>query len=466
MDFARPYEESPSVVSCSGIRYIPKDEMKELFAKKDTDRDESTSKNNDNNADEGKDADENLDSLNEMLIHAANESAISLFQPSQSSSPSSKDTTTIPQFIDGKLYPEFTTSRSSSIEEGSLIVIFESFDNLNFVYAKKGEIFNNRNGHFYHDDFLGKPFGSKIRSRNNEGYGYVYLLRPTPELWARSLNHRTQIVFELDASTVICMLNLRPNMIVCESGTGSGAMSHCILRTIAPKGTLHTFEFNEARVKAAREEFKKNQVDHLVHVHHRDVCGKENGKGGFGKIWGFEGDESTGTEENIVDAVFLDLPEPWLAVGHAKRVMKGNARIASYSPCVEQSQRVIQAMKKEGFHMIKTIEVRLREYYVDSVTYEMPPTFKLQDREESATWNYTMTANQNSSEEESSKDNKNKRKKNEETADDENEKKAKVGKTVQETKEGKKKEPINCARPFPTMRGHTAFLTFATSPLK
>ena len=72
------------------------------------------------------------------------------------------------------------------------------------------------------------------RSRNNDGLGFLYLLRPTPELWARSLPHRTQIVHELDASLIVHFLNLCPNMVVCESGTGSGAMSHAILRSIAP----------------------------------------------------------------------------------------------------------------------------------------------------------------------------------------------------------------------------------------
>lgn len=312
MDFSRPHSHQPSVATLSKICHIPVE-----------------SKPNEE------------PTLDEMLIQAANDAAADLFGGSGGK----------PESIDASFYTDRTTPQSETIQPNELVVIFESFDNLNFCYAQPKEIFSNRNGHFHHDDFIGKPYGCKIRSRNNRGYGFVYLLKPTPELWARSLKHRTQIVHELDASMIVFYLNLRPNMVVCESGTGSGALSHCILRTIAPKGQLHTYEFNQLRAETARQEFAKNRVDHLVTVYHKDVCGKkEEGTGGFDR------------PQASVDAVTLDLPEPWLAVPHAAYCLKPNGRIVSYSPCVEQSQRTISALKQAGFHSIKTMEFRLREH--------------------------------------------------------------------------------------------------------
>ena len=184
------------------------------------------------------------------------------------------------RLADSRLYPERCLAPSQIIAPNSIVVIFESFDSLSFTYATRGQAFSNRNGHFAHDDFIGKPYGCKVRSRSSGGLGYVYLLRPTPELWTRSLPHRTQIIHELDAAVIVCQLNLRPNCVVCESGTGSGSMSHSILRTIAPRGKLHTYEFNKARVLQARDDFRKNGVGHLVDVHWRDVCGKEDAIGG------------------------------------------------------------------------------------------------------------------------------------------------------------------------------------------
>lgn len=431
MDFGRPHEKAESVTSKSNIRILPPPSDK--------------------------------DPIDTLVLEAANTAVANLFQSPTNPHPHSNS----------NLYPERTLTRSSIILPNSLVVIFESFDNLNFVYATPGSIFNNRNGHFHHDDFLYKPFGCKIRSRNNQGLGFVYLLRPTAELWARSLNHRTQIIHELDASVIVFQLGLRPGMVVCESGTGSGAMSHAIMRTIAPGGRLHTFEFNQSRVVTAIEEFKKNKVEHLVTVYHRDVCGEKEGEngGGFGKVFSYNGILKN---ENVADAVFLDLPEPWLAVPHAAKVMKGNGRIGSYSPCVEQSQRTIQVMKEHGFHSIKTMEVRLREHYVDDVELEMPPTDRLPEKEKIVSFNHTMltsvkptNGNETSkppiSDEEGSTDNKTIQAV---EATEEVNKETQKSLSQDEVAPPPSKRTMLCARPFGSMRGHTAFLTFATVAYK
>lgn len=91
-------------------------------------------------------------------------------------------------------------------------------------------------------------------------------------------------------------------------GTGSGSLSHAILRTIAPTGHLHTVEFHQQRAEKVTEEFKEHRVDHLVTVRNQDVC-----KDGFGVT-------------GLADAVFLDIPSPWEAVGHAKAALKKHGK--------------------------------------------------------------------------------------------------------------------------------------------
>jgi tRNA (adenine57-N1/adenine58-N1)-methyltransferase catalytic subunit len=85
-------------------------------------------------------------------------------------------------------------------------------------------------------------------------------------------------------SIIIFRLNMKPGDVVIESGTGSGAMSTAILRTIAPHGHLHTFEFNKLRATIAAAEFASNGLDKLVTVKHSDVCAEGFGAALNGKV--------------------------------------------------------------------------------------------------------------------------------------------------------------------------------------
>lgn len=182
-----------------------------------------------------------------------------------------------------------------------------------------------------------------------------------------------------------------------ESGTGTGAMSHSLMRAVSPSGHLHTFEFNETRATMARcvacvrcvvcmracvvhmclrcvhgkpnrshsltlffpippllvprpfptgarrEEFAKHQLAGLVTVHHADICQDLTHPASTlaPVVAGLAGK---------MDAVFLDVPKPWLAVPLAGRVLKANAPVATYSPCLEQVFKTCETLRAHGFH--------------------------------------------------------------------------------------------------------------------
>eukprot|EP00977_Amphora_coffeiformis_P021018 scaffold8728_cov164-Amphora_coffeaeformis.AAC.3 len=435
MDFARPHVAKESTASRSGIRH-----QEVAITPAAT-------------AEESKKDDTPVTDFDTMVLETANQAAVDLFLGPEEEGAPKRD-----RRVDAADFKDMCLPPQSVIKEGDLVVIVLSFDNLSFVYAKHKGILSNRHGHFHHDDFIGKPFGCKIRSRNNRGLGYCYLLKPTPELWTRSLTHRTQIVHELDQSQIVHQLWLRPNMTVVESGTGSAALSHALLRTIAPFGHLHTYEFHPQRAASAREELEQHTSPAMVTVRHKDVCGKgptntsDEVKGGFD------------LPGQSVDAVFLDLPEPWLAIPHAAFILKPNARIASYSPCVEQSQRAIQAMGAAGFHSIQTMEYRLQEHYVDEVSYHSPPRAKRQRQEKHNPQAY-MGNEQSTGETKRVKEGEESGVEADGTKSTGEDDEGRGGGTSDQkdsAQEGVANKML-VARPFVMMRGHTAFLTFATA---
>uniref|UniRef100_H3G7A1 tRNA (adenine(58)-N(1))-methyltransferase n=2 Tax=Phytophthora ramorum TaxID=164328 RepID=H3G7A1_PHYRM len=242
------------------------------------------------------------------------------------------------------------------IQEGALVILFETHNSLTYCYAQRDAIYQNRHGAFYHNDMIGQPFGSKIISRKKNARGYLILLAPTPELWSRALRHRTQIVFTLDASAISFAAALRSGSRVVESGTGSGALTTSFARTVAPHGHVFTFEFNAVRAEIARQEFKRNGLESVITVECRDACEQ-----GFPEAL-----------EGSIDLVFLDLPMPWIAIGHAAKMLKQGGFFASYSPCIEQVQKTCGALRDANFELIRTIETRLVPYNSRRIDLPVP----------------------------------------------------------------------------------------------
>mmetsp|Transcript_21524 Transcript_21524/g.27862 ORF Transcript_21524/g.27862 Transcript_21524/m.27862 type:complete len:360 (-) Transcript_21524:1037-2116(-) len=293
---------------------------------------------------------------------------------------------------------------ANELQYGDLVMIYLNPNDIRHVYLEPGGIIENKYGKFEHSDIVGKVAGREIR----QGKGWISVLAPSAELWSASLRHRTQIVQPQDCAIITFELGLKCGDIVIEAGTGSGAMTSAIARAVAPHGIVHSFEFNKSRVDTAIDEFEANSLHNIVRVEHRDVC-------------------QDGFPSNLkCDALFLDVPEPWHALPHAVKVLKPGGSFASYSPCLEQVQRVCAALSQLGAIDIRTVEARQRDFELRTRSF---PSFCGVPSE--SEYSYMKEE-----EEEQSLEN------------------------------GKNSSSFTCVKPVSSMRGHTAFLTFAIMPRK
>lgn len=241
-----------------------------------------------------------------------------------------------------------------TIEEGDLVILylnnnFYAIDVRTEIKNKKGEMVENvcqtTFGALKVKNVIGTQYGSRIEL--SKGWGHI--LQPTPELWSLTLPHRTQIIYTPDISMILLQLDLVPGCVVVEAGTGSGSLTHALIRRVRPHGHVYTFDFHEQRAKLAQEEFEHHGLADFVTVKHRDVCAQ-----GFG-------DELNGK----VDAVFLDLPGPWSGIPHAVITLKKDGgRFCSFSPCIEQVQRTCLTLEEHGFEELSTMEVLQTEIKV------------------------------------------------------------------------------------------------------
>lgn len=300
--------------------------------------------------------------------------------------------------------PTKKLSFTRSINDGDLVIVYEKYDTMKAVKVCVGSVLENRFGLFKHSDWIGKQFGSKVFSSKG---GFVYLLAPTPELWTLVLSHRTQILYIADISFVIMFLELVPGCLVLESGTGSGSLTTSLARAVAPRGHVYTFDFHEQRAVSAREDFEKTGLSNVITVGVRDIQGE-----------GFP-DEFSGR----ADSVFLDLPQPWLAIPSAAKMLKQDGVLCSFSPCIEQVQRASETMRS-SFTDIRTFEILLRTYEVREWKLD-----DFQGDEAGSVGSHPRKRRQRSSE----------------------------GSNAQETTGS----PTVMARPCSETRGHTGYLTFA-----
>jgi tRNA (adenine57-N1/adenine58-N1)-methyltransferase len=227
--------------------------------------------------------------------------------------------------------------------------------------------------------------------------GFIHLLPPTPETWTSSLPHRTQVVYTPDYSYILHRIRARPGTSIIEAGAGSGSFTHASARAVysgyahtdeqATKrrklGKVWSFEFHESRHEKLQKEIEEHGFEGLVQVTHRDVCED-----------GFLVDAKSPNAE----AIFLDLPAPWIALRHLTRSRPSPIKtpsnngtpsgtpngteqteqdvapkpfvsplnpstpvhICTFSPCIEQVQRTVSAMRKLGWVDISMVEVTQR----------------------------------------------------------------------------------------------------------
>ena len=241
------------------------------------------------------------------------------------------------------------------------------------------------------------------------GSGFVHLLPITPESWTSSLPHRTQVVYTPDYSYVLQRLRVRPGQTIIEAGAGSGSFTHAAARAVysghsmgnAPLskkrriGKVCSFEYHEPRVSGLRREINEHGLDDVVTVTHRDVY--EHG-------FSLDNGEEPSPKAN---AIFLDLPSPWQALHHLSRrpqtsrsisnvtapqatsaeshaengigqtsALPPNSKpdqpfvspldpntpvhLCTFSPCIEQVQSTVAAMRELGWTEIEMVEVQHR----------------------------------------------------------------------------------------------------------
>jgi tRNA (adenine57-N1/adenine58-N1)-methyltransferase len=136
--------------------------------------------------------------------------------------------------------------------------------------------------------------------------------------------------------------SIAPGCRVVEAGTGSAGLTSVFARAVQPSGRVISYEGRRKAQQLARENLERlGLAQHVVFKH---------------------GDIAEGFEEREVDALFLDLANPWDYLRQAHAALVGGGFFGSILPTANQIIKLIDALEGANFGLIEVEELLLRPY--------------------------------------------------------------------------------------------------------
>ncbi len=142
-----------------------------------------------------------------------------------------------------------------------------------------------------------------------------------------------------DAGTIIAQTGINSKSKIVDAGAGSGFLA-AYLANIT--NNITTYEKNVEHFKLAKSNLKK--LAPKVKIKNKDVSG--------------------GIDENNLDLITLDLPNPEDILTHATKSLNSGAYLACYLPNITQVQNLIQVSKKHNLILEKVLETIEREWTI------------------------------------------------------------------------------------------------------
>lgn len=233
----------------------------------------------------------------------------------------------------------------SAFQDGEQVLLIDQRGKRHLIFLRKSETFHSDRGWIPHDAIIGQPEGTWLRS----SLGLRHLvLRPTLAEYVLEMPRGAQVIYPKDLAMILFWADIYPGCRVIEAGTGSGALTLALLRTVGPEGRVVTFEQRDefARRAVANIHMRLGEVTNLT-VRLRAV-------------------EEGLAEEPPVDRVLLDLPEPWKLVTAVAAALRPGGILLCYVPTIIQSQQIAEALQR-GRHwaLVETFETLFRPWNIE-----------------------------------------------------------------------------------------------------
>ncbi len=225
------------------------------------------------------------------------------------------------------------------------------------VVLQPGKSFHTHRGSLSHDELIGSPEGSVVRSSG--GTPYV-ALRPLLADFTLAMTRGATVIYPKDAAQIVAMADVFPGARVLEAGAGSGALSCWLLRAVGEAGLLVSYERRADFADIARE-----NVERFFGGPHPAWRLRTGDLAGVAAAPGDDGDEAA---SQPFDRVVLDMVAPWEEIGTAACALIPGGVICCYVSTVTQLSRTVEAIRQQGsFDEPASWESLIRNWHVDGL---------------------------------------------------------------------------------------------------
>jgi tRNA (adenine57-N1/adenine58-N1)-methyltransferase len=218
------------------------------------------------------------------------------------------------------------------LSEGDLIYLLDDKDRRYWLQLQKDMVRVQGLGVVDGNKIVGREDGALIKLAGKDFRAFKATVLQLME----SLERGPQIITPKDAATIVFQLGLRAGETVLEAGVGSAGLTMALLNAVMPTGKVISVEVREDFAQRARRNVER---------------------AGLAPYWELRvGDVKTVELDAMVDAVALDMPDPWLALDNVDRFLRAGGRFAGFVPNTNQVEGLVNGLRERGYLEVRAYE--------------------------------------------------------------------------------------------------------------